>query len=427
MWIFPLANSSWRKRLAFEGQNKSDLNCRSFKEDGQSAEYAFEVSSEGELEQIRPALVCALDSGKNVELVFASESVEKQCIALSDKYSSNLRIYRYPLISYFPGQASRDPLYWLTASKLYLCRYDFFPEVMRYGRKTAKEFVLLNASLKSYERKSSNSLYKFAYSRVYESFDKIVAATELDLERFKDKFGLNNENARAFDFRPIAIEQRINRGDETLKEKFPAFEEFKKVISKYPKENRLVFGSFWATEANALSPEIDFQKYFICFFPHKLSEADIKNTKEEISNRVNSPVYVLDGDATSNASILAEFDKKPGPIIVNLKGVLLESYSEFGCAFVGGGHGVSVHSLLEPFLSGCMVMCGPKVHRSTEYELIMEKNPDRLRVVDRLENVFENFKETQNNNPATLDAFKASYIVKGPEVMSWLGIFTKQG
>jgi hypothetical protein len=57
-------------------------------------------------------------------------------------------------------------------------------------------------------------------------------------------------------------------------------------------------------------------------------------------------------------------------ILVNKKGILCELYSDFGMAYVGGGFGVSVHSILEPLVAGSEhISCGPVNHRSTEFDL----------------------------------------------------------
>jgi 3-deoxy-D-manno-octulosonic-acid transferase len=68
-------------------------------------------------------------------------------------------------------------------------------------------------------------------------------------------------------------------------------------------------------------------------------------------------------------------------ILINLKGVLCELYSQVGHVYVGGGFGRSVHSVMEPFVAGARVYCGPKVYRSTEVEAIQALGGNFLRVV----------------------------------------------
>src|SRR5690606_14635757 len=62
-------------------------------------------------------------------------------------------------------------------------------------------------------------------------------------------------------------------------------------------------------------------------------------------------------------------------------GRLLELYPQFNFAYVGGGFGRSIHSVLEPLLAGCWSVCGPRIHRSTEFDLGQELLPGQLKVV----------------------------------------------
>ena len=73
-------------------------------------------------------------------------------------------------------------------------------------------------------------------------------------------------------------------------------------------------------------------------------------------------------------------------------------------------------------MAGCMVYCGPRVHRSTEYDLIIQKHPDRLRIVDRLENVVENFKSDTSTQLSDITKFIEDAKFRRSEVLSWLEI-----
>ena len=422
MWLFPAISKGISRRLAFEKRNFQDHFCRSFKQDGIIADFAFEVSSEGELEQVKPVLEKALAAGSKVELVFASESVERQCVALADAHAGQLRVLRLPLLTYFPGKARQDASRWLSAKKLFLCRYDFFPSLLYYGSKKDVDFILLSGSLKSYERRSGSFIYTMIYSRIYKSFDKVVAATEVDKQRFMENFNFSKSDVRAFDFRPLAISKRLALREHTLSERFPGGQRLRAILDSYPKSNRLVFGSLWDNELAAFDSDFDFKKSVVCIFPHRLDRESVAAIKRGLEARVKAPIYELCSSGEKNLKTLESFEANPGPVLVNLKGILCESYPDFGCAFVGGGHGESVHSLMEPFMAGCMVLCGPRVHRSSEYDLIREKNPDRLRIVDRLENVFENFRQSAEGDLSSLNGFNDSYINGESALLSWLGI-----
>jgi 3-deoxy-D-manno-octulosonic-acid transferase len=70
----------------------------------------------------------------------------------------------------------------------------------------------------------------------------------------------------------------------------------------------------------------------------------------------------------------------PGVWLIGLKGLLCELYAHAGRAYVGGGFGRSIHSVLEPFVAGAHVVVGPRVHRSTELELVQAVEPTSLTV-----------------------------------------------
>ncbi len=133
-----------RRRKGFEHKNRRDSGCRSFSKDDLIADIAFEVSSEGELEQVRPLVMHYLQCGKRVELIFASESVEKKCLKLYCEYPEQLRIYRLPIISFHKTIRS-----WATASHLILCRYDFYPQLLLYAAVKGRKLSVVSGSLKN--------------------------------------------------------------------------------------------------------------------------------------------------------------------------------------------------------------------------------------------------------------------------------------
>lgn len=110
---------------------------------------------------------------------------------------------------------------------------------------------------------------------------------------------------------------------------------------------------------------------FIVVSPHKLSQGfinDIYRKCEELG--YDTQLFNSQTENYKEINICTE------------AGVLLELYTLFGQCFVGGGFDRSIHSVLEPFLAGCMVYCGPKIHRSTEYEYILTNAPEKIKVIN---------------------------------------------
>jgi 3-deoxy-D-manno-octulosonic-acid transferase len=71
-----------KERVDFERKNLTQFECLSFHRSNEKADYCFEVSSEGELEQVLPLIHYFLEKNKKIELIYASYSVEKKCYNL---------------------------------------------------------------------------------------------------------------------------------------------------------------------------------------------------------------------------------------------------------------------------------------------------------------------------------------------------------
>src|SRR5690606_10638462 len=157
------------QRVIFENQNDELSSHESFSHIGEKASVCFEVSSEGELEQIKPLINKLLESSQKIELVFCSDSVTHQCKKIFDAYPHLVRLFRLPILTYNPFNKNDSFRNWRTSSVLVMCRYDFFPELLK--KKNDEKLILVWGSLKSYQKKSE--LEKFLLKKVYKLFDFI--------------------------------------------------------------------------------------------------------------------------------------------------------------------------------------------------------------------------------------------------------------
>jgi len=396
--------SPWiKKRLAFEQKNLTDLYSRSFRFDGKKADVTFEVSSEGELEQVRPLIDQLLSENFLIELIYASESVEKKCEVLAQEHRGRLRILRLPLLSFFVSSALGGCNFfrWRTGRILILCRYDFYPELMLLGARKKMFFILLSATLKNKEQyfERSFSLTAWYLRQIYNHFDIIVASGKDDEKRFLD-IGYPSSNLRAFDFRALQILKRL--ADKRQKfSKISTFSFFESYLDKFSYEKRLLVGSAWPNEMEILKhPEflkkIIEGEIFVGVAPHKLGRDSFDLVKKMAQKQAellgfDLPVYEWGPTflENENREIFEAMRKKPGLLIIEFPGILCELYSLFGHAFVGGGHGRSIHSVLEPYVAGATIYCGPKIHRSTEFDLVKNNTPKQIHVVQELNTFFQ--------------------------------------
>ena len=342
-WLPPL-----RKRLSFEAKNLSENGSRSFSETKEKADLAFEFSSEGEFQQVASLIADALTLGKKVELVFFSPSVEKAILDLASKHPTQLRYLRYPIASF---GFSKSFSAWVTSPELILVRYDLFPEFLFWSARPGHTLKMVWVTFKK-ERSLGKTIstYKTSFLKAAKH---LVYATQSD-QTLGETLGLKGF---AFDFRMEQIERRLKMKDEKFEIFFSSYLQLKRTLEKYPREKRLIIGNAWPVDM-ALIKNLPLD-FFILVVPHQLEQNILNEMMQSLKDYGRSPLLMEEN-----------FPGESSAYVLNKKGVLCELYSDFGHAYVGGGFGVSVHSLLEPLVAGSeMISCGPVHHRSTEFDL----------------------------------------------------------
>lgn len=347
--LWPVRWSLWGgARVRFEEQ----LDARTF-----TADWTFEISSEGEYEQVRPWISTLLREGSKVEMIFASESVERAMTKLQSTYPQQVKLLRLPLLTNKFGALERR----LTGRHFVMCRYDFFPLLMRHAGRADIDAGLVWASFKGRRQRLNSRAWRWWYRQFFSVFDWIIPATIEDEQLFKL---IHPRVLPAVDFRVGQIQARVTDRARTLAQRFPHWDEFRRVLERFPPERRLVLGSVWESDLGILQSaplrqRILAGELLVLVVPHKLSDEWVR-ALESLDFTVN---HVSEGR-------MFPHEVAAGPWLINLKGVLCELYAEAKLVYVGGGFERSIHSVLEPFVAGAQIWCGPKLHRSTEAELI---------------------------------------------------------
>lgn len=348
-------NRKLEERERFEKRNKFEALAHSFKEKGTLADLCFEFSSEGEFQQIAPLVMDAISEGKKIELVFFSPSVEKAVMKLAATYPKQVRYLRYPFVRLFPFIARRSFTHWVTAKTLIMVRYDLFPEFFVWSLKKDHSLKMVWVSFKK-ERSAGRkpSLWKKLFLKTSR------AVVYAGLEDGSQGASLSVPG-KSYDFRMEQIKRRIQDKDEKFKTHFALYPEFKKHLDSYSLDRRLILGNAWPSDLKLLKSIPD--DFLVVIVPHQLS-AEILNAFHqglESLGRKASEIHDHSGSISAAPTFL-----------INKKGILCELYADFSRAYVGGGFEGSIHSVLEPLVAGSQKLsCGPKHHRSTEYDLAL--------------------------------------------------------
>lgn len=371
-----------RKRDRFERQNMIGPGSQSWAWENEKAALCVHVSSEGEFEQVRELLMAFLERAERLEIIFTSPSVEKKILNFYQHYPQLIRYLRLPILTGVPFVTPHWPLQWVTSDVFVMVRYDFFPVLLLLAY--TKRSYLLWATLKGKSMRGARCGY---WRLIFHCFNDIVPASPYDEKRIISLLKERREIFPFMEMRSLSIlrrqvDQRAELGVYGEKVRIWA-QAFSRVI---------ILGNFWPNELKIfdnriLMEDVIFGRVGIYIAPHKIDSSSLVKLQKAMENRGIDFQLVNSFDDTIGAKSL---------LVVAIPAILCESYTFFNYAFVGGGHGRSVHSLLEPFLAGCQVFCGPKTHRSTEYDLIESRNANRIHLINDLVYFYDLIKEVEH-------------------------------
>ena len=367
------------KRVEFELENLKSTLAKSFNETNEKANLAMEISSEGEWQQMLPLAQQILANGGKLEILFASSSVAKALEKWAIAHAPSVRLARLPLLSRsWPGQISVEG--WLSASVLCFCRYDFYPDLLQWGQRSGRELWLFNATLKNRVQWWHFPFKKCLDRGLFSCFSQVYLSSSQDKKRWQQLYPNDKNMPAVGEFRSQLIEDRVANAKSKLGAS-PWAQQLSGFLGDCPRDQILVLGNVWPNETQLLGSS-SLKKLFknggrVVIVPHLVDGESAeffagrewqKYLPEEVE------VEFLQGAVKPKAQVL----------VALVKGYLAEFYALGGHAFVGGGHGRSVHSVLEPFIAGSKVYCGPKTHRSTEWDQISSWGPKRCFIVTDL-------------------------------------------
>lgn len=376
--IRKLLGERFEQRFSFEKSNFSDEGCKSFFLTNQKAKICFQIASEGEFEQVRWMAEKLLQSSQLIEIIFTSPSVEHRILTLHAQWDKQVKFLRTPLVTL----STKDLSHWITAPTIIMVRYDFYPMIMSLSQE--KKLVLL-WFFKPRDRKKTFEHMK--WNCILPLFKLIVSSNTNDWWWLRDKIHFKKLFPSALDLRTLSIFERIDHHKIILSKHFgplvTSLLEFiqaqnRSIIHGNAYESELVY----LTDLNWKNAIIE-KKVFLAIVAHHPNSIQQK----KILSNYQIPCYEITSGISEKSlkKIIDDWHNEPGIFLFSGKGFLLELYSYFKIALVGGGFKQATHSILEPYLAGTTIFCGPKIYRSSEYFQVKDLDGQKLLSLSTIE------------------------------------------
>lgn len=245
-------------------------------------------------------------------------------------------------------------------------RYELWLNILNYLHKKSTKIILLNSTLpsKSFVR---DVFLKPFYRMVYSKFYKIYSI-EPNMINYLRNLKVST---------PVSLlpDTRFDRVKSSILTKSDEFTWLKNALSD---RFVIVAGSTWEADERMLSKAISKiresihpkSKITVIYVPHEPTEKHIRKLKTILKN------YIIFSDLVRYSKDYQILNKKLNEsvdIIVDSIGMLLGLYSIADIAFVGGGYGSGIHSVIEPAGYGLPIACGSKIDNSKDALIFIDK------------------------------------------------------
>ncbi len=338
-----------KRTLAGRGRFEQNWN---FKRDDDRPVVMIHVASAGEFEGARPIIDRLLKSGKvRVAVSYSSPSAIKSVSSTEGLWASGF----LPL-DYFTHQLKL--LARIEPAVILIFKHDFWPNMLRAAAALNIPAGLVNANFHSKTKRTS-----FPARYFHRSFMKLLAfvwtVSENDLERIQSLISPGAELTAAGDTR---FDRVLNRAEEGKKK----FADLKRAFGS---SQVIIAGSSWQP-----GEEIVWKAFTALRKKHselKLIVAPHEPVKEALERNI--------AFANAGGFSIRKFSEPVGErigedaLLIDKVGVLAGLYAAGWAAYVGGGFGKGVHSVIEP-AAHCLPVCfGPNHHVSHEASLLIDQ------------------------------------------------------
>ena len=317
---------------------------------GDQALILFHCASMGEMEALFPLAEILSAKGILLAVVHFSPSAEMGTTQ-ADKFA---------FYDYSPGDTCYSVRKFLTAlnpTALVISKHDIWPNLVWHCEKRGIPVFLINANFPPKSKR---------FWPIVRSFQRAFMAS------LRAVFAVSSEDAeRALTITPESVPIHIggdSRYDRVAQRTVKATHEITIGHSDFANRLILIAGSTHLDDENNLLPAIAaLVKRFpalLCFLvPHDPSQVVIDRISQNC-DRMGLKFLLYDQKMEADSGQV---------ICVNKVGILAALYGVGDLAYVGGGFGKGVHSVLEPMIYGLPVLTGPNIEVSHEARLAYQQ------------------------------------------------------
>lgn len=331
----------------------------------------FHASSAGEFEQARPLIQAFVaherDAGRSTPTLLTVFSPSGHAHATENPETD--------VIEYLPldtWRAAQTMLSSLRPRALVMVKNDCWPNLVWAAHRRGIPLVLASATLSPASQRLRPGVRGFLRS-VYRCFDRVGAIDASDARRLTAELGV--EPARI----EVTGDTRVDR----VRARWQAAEGSPLVRAFDAQEYRyLAVGSSWpGDERVVLAPLLDLiaerPGWGVILAPHEPRPRALDRLEQAIRDRdlpcsrLSELVELRTGQRRSTAA--ARDRARWRVVLVDTVGQLAELYRATQLAYVGGGFGQGVHSVLEPAVTGQPVLFGPAHRNALEASRLIER------------------------------------------------------
>ncbi len=311
----------------------------------------FHCASVGEFEAARPVIERMQERGHKVVVTVGSPSLYNRKTTATNK--------RFPWY-WAPIDLHREVKRFLDSAKpraIVITKHDIWPEIVWQARERGVPTLLQSGNYRTDSKR--NLVFARSFQRsLLGALSGIGAIAKEDAERFVQLIGKRTEIRVTGDTRYDRVLTAAARPD-------PRDPALIKWCEELP---TIVLGSGWEPDELLLFEALqEFREAGMQFrliaVPHESDEEHLNGAEYRLTNCGFHPVRYSNG--------LSKLEKADS-LLVDVQGVLASLYRGATVAWVGGGFGAGVHSVLEPAVFGTPLLYGPNITMSREARLFAE-------------------------------------------------------